>query len=104
MLIQIWHLRWKYQKIKALINICLNWVKTYLMLRVKNLGSSTLYMIFIKFSSLEFGNFLLFPVLVLITLLLSTLIDSRGSTSLRFIFNIKISNIVILLNFLIKYW
>ena len=93
-LIRIWHSGSKCWSIEALVNTCLNRVKARLWSRVKKLGSTALCTSFVK---LDLANFLLFLLLLPMTLLLLTLVAGRPSASYGLTSNTEISRIAILL-------
>ena len=77
-----------------MVNVCLNWVKTRLALKVWKLGSSALCTNFVKLNS---PDFLSFPPLLSTTLLLSILVAGRALAAWELVFNIEVSRAVTLL-------
>ena len=77
-----------------MVNACFNWGKARLVLGVRKLGSSTLCSGLVK---LDLADFLLFLLLLPMTLLLSILVASRALASEGLVFNIEMSGAAILL-------
>ena len=77
-----------------MVNAWLNWVKAHLASRVKKIGFSASRIYFVNS---DLADFLLFPPLLLITLLLSTLIASKIPAGWGLVFNIEVSGAAILL-------
>ena len=69
-------------------------VKVYLVLRVRELDSSTPHINFIKS---DLANFQLFLPLLSTTLLLLILVSSKTLADMKLVFNIKVSKVAILL-------